>query len=312
MEWFKAVLQQLPTAATNPLAFVAYVAVVIAWVVVAVKVSTYKVLMSKLDHIPSEDRRNVLEIQMGPMPEHISPKDYLELKKRQYLLFGFLTVCGAVVMLFAMATVRAGNSGNLTVGEETVVKTKADIFDKLYPQYERLRKGEYADPEIQKSVRSKIYDEAPRLADQMLLVSDQQLDFGYEILKYSYATLPLIMAASVSTHSSEKKDWSDQAIISSKKALALLEHAKDMLKNSKDPRGLYKWILEDSAIDRTRYYLAIALAINAKENGDASVSQVLEVLNDITPNYKRMYPPASEDPHLEWALKQLALKEEGR
>jgi hypothetical protein len=106
-----AILKGLATAAINPLAFVAYICAITAWVILRWRVDRNKNLLDKLDGLPEKDRLPAIEREIGTikLKEGLSPEQYLLSRVHLYYFLGFIVLCGVVVILFAISSYRTPN-----------------------------------------------------------------------------------------------------------------------------------------------------------------------------------------------------------
>lgn len=66
-------LKSLPQAAQNPFAFVAYLVVIIAWVIIAWRVKRNRNLLKKIQDFPEKQRRDVILAEMrAAVPPRLS------------------------------------------------------------------------------------------------------------------------------------------------------------------------------------------------------------------------------------------------
>jgi hypothetical protein len=91
-------------AGTNPLALVALLALVAAWLVIALKVRRNHQLLKYLNQLPDKDRLKALQMEMGVVTIRggLSPEQWLKHNMRTYYFFGFAILCLTLVILAAM------------------------------------------------------------------------------------------------------------------------------------------------------------------------------------------------------------------
>ena len=109
MEFLKAALQNIQSAATSPLAFAAYVIVIIAWLVIAWRVQRNKQLLESLQKLPAKDRLSALQQEMGsvPVPPGLTPEQWLKSRTQKYVFSGFALFCLIVIVLIGVSLTRA-------------------------------------------------------------------------------------------------------------------------------------------------------------------------------------------------------------
>jgi hypothetical protein len=211
-----------------------------------------------------------------------------------------LTVCGTVALAATAFAVQARQQeGSRTSEEELVEKLQDQIVGKqsdyhsmfLYPQtaYEQ--------------VAAQLEPAATSLAQQMLAISDARLRDTYQIQKYSYATLALYMAAAAAPKGSrEQIQSSGKAVSCADTALAHLQALSDAARTGNQKLvEKHQWMENDKAVYRTKYWRAVALAINAAAHGEFTAQQVRTALSEIPTSYRNQYPPEA-NPYLKWAL----------
>jgi len=97
-------LRQLKVVATSTYAFVAYIIVAIAWLVISLRVRRNKQLLKHLVEIPKDQRLEALRLEMDTvLPQNITPEQWLKHKDHQYYFLGFAIVCLLFLVTFAIA-----------------------------------------------------------------------------------------------------------------------------------------------------------------------------------------------------------------
>jgi hypothetical protein len=120
----KQALEHLPEAAASPLAFAAYLGVIIAWVIVVWRVKRNKQLLEKIQAFPEEQRHSVLLAEMGsPVPPDFTPESWLRLRQLTYLFYGFISVIIAIVVVVVIALNRKPVAAEITVHTVRVTVT---------------------------------------------------------------------------------------------------------------------------------------------------------------------------------------------
>jgi len=105
MNFFQHIITALPAVATTWQAAIAYVAVVLAFVVVSSKVTRNKNLLNRLQSLPERDRARVLHMEMGAayLAAGLSPEQWLQKQRQQYYFLGFLVTCALALALVVAA-----------------------------------------------------------------------------------------------------------------------------------------------------------------------------------------------------------------
>jgi len=117
MEKFLSALQ---TAASNPLAYAAYLATVIAWFLIAWKVNRHRALLKRLDLLPEKDRLPAITLEMGAIQvkDGISPEQWLRSRIHNYYFAGFCVLCLTFFSIAALAFYVYSGSASGSIGLE--------------------------------------------------------------------------------------------------------------------------------------------------------------------------------------------------
>jgi hypothetical protein len=103
-EFLSGAFTALPAIATSPLAFVAYIAVVVVWAIISWKVRRSKELLTSLQKFPEKDRLDAWKVEAGiaHLGSGLSPEQWIRSKIQLYYLLGFSIVFICLVMIFAI------------------------------------------------------------------------------------------------------------------------------------------------------------------------------------------------------------------
>lgn len=98
---FDALIKTLPHTAISPEALILYLALIAAWIIVAIKVKRHNNLLKNLEKLPDKDRIKafVTEIHGVQLTKGVTPEDWIRIKKHEYYFLGFLALCAALVIL---------------------------------------------------------------------------------------------------------------------------------------------------------------------------------------------------------------------
>lgn len=137
MGFFQQLLAALPAVATSWQAVVGYVALTAAFVVVSLKVTRNKNLLSKLKSLPEKDRARVLQMEMGTayLSAGLSPEQWLQQQRQRYYFLGFLAGCVLVVALVLAATLTERGPDRKSaekLAQEFLEKLHAGDFNAAY------------------------------------------------------------------------------------------------------------------------------------------------------------------------------------
>jgi hypothetical protein len=150
MEFITQALKALPSVASSPLALVAYIVAVGAWLLIALRVQRHKGLLTNLEKLPSRDRLAALKDEMGvtPLKEGLTAEQYLKSRIHLYYILAFGILCLTVVILFVVASVRS----------EVLSSRTVKIFGKVYQAGDRRigvkNARVYLEREITRSVQT--------------------------------------------------------------------------------------------------------------------------------------------------------------
>lgn len=122
MGFLEKAFAALPGVATSPLAFVAYLAAVIAWAGIAWRVNRNRQLLQHLDKLPEKARLEALRMEMGAvrLKSGLSPEQWIRSRIHLYTFLGFAILALIAVILFTVSAISAkGTVGlDLTLYQE--------------------------------------------------------------------------------------------------------------------------------------------------------------------------------------------------
>ena len=108
----------------EPIGLVAFVGVLVVWLVVGLRSNRFSKLLRGLQSVPESQRRNLLETEMGqPAPPRMTPAQWLRYKQRQSYLIAFLCTLAAVVLLVAIS--EPADGGAMTGGDKREAEKRA-------------------------------------------------------------------------------------------------------------------------------------------------------------------------------------------
>lgn len=97
-------LASIPAAATSPLAFVAYLATLIAWAVIAFRVRTLNEVGRTLETLAEVDRPEALRQALGAVRVgEFTPTEYIKHQISRYVFISFLVACATAVVIAGLA-----------------------------------------------------------------------------------------------------------------------------------------------------------------------------------------------------------------
>lgn len=117
MQFFKAAFSGLPVVASSPSALLAYLVVILAWVVIAWRVNRHKNLLVNLEKLPPHDRLKALQDEMGmvEVASGLSPEQWIRSKVHLYYFLAFAVVFLSFVILFVVGAA-SQMSGTIYIG----------------------------------------------------------------------------------------------------------------------------------------------------------------------------------------------------
>jgi hypothetical protein len=180
-----------------------------------------------------------------------------------------------------------------TAEEKEIFSLQRQILQ-IKESYELMKT---ATPEAKLLAINKI-ESGLRLAVEMLAIKDDKVALHRQVNKYTYAALAYYMVAYVLQDKARKKEYSKIAVECADKSLSLLEQLR-VSAHGKQPTQMiiygYGFSVKDSALDRTKYYKAVAMAINVVAGGEYSASEVKKIWESISTSYRTEFPVNNDD-----------------
>jgi hypothetical protein len=107
MDGFSAFLKAIPSAAASPLALVAYLAAVGAWLAIAWRLKVVQEVSRQLPHLPEHERAGTVRAALNrAVPPNLSPEQFLRGQRDFYVLIGFIAICVVVVVIAGISVWR--------------------------------------------------------------------------------------------------------------------------------------------------------------------------------------------------------------
>lgn len=131
LEFLSAALASIPAAATSRLAFLAYLAALITWSVLAYRVRSLENAKASALHLPEKDRLPFLIQAFGEVRVKVfSAGDYIRLKRQRYVFLAFLAACATGVVIVGLAARDALDRERLTneLIEAALLPPSSDIM----------------------------------------------------------------------------------------------------------------------------------------------------------------------------------------
>lgn len=109
------ILASIPTAATSPLAFVAYLAALATWGLIAFRVKTLNEVRQTLEHLAEADRGEALRQALGAVRVgEFTPTEYIKHQISRYVFIAFLVACATAIIITVLAAREALDRKKLT------------------------------------------------------------------------------------------------------------------------------------------------------------------------------------------------------
>jgi len=106
MTFFSNALNNLPQAATSPLAFAAYLVTIIAAFILSWRVQRNKTLLNHIKSLPVKDRLEAFQAEIGqiPLPPNFGPEHYLQARLQSSYLIALSIICLTILCVFGIST----------------------------------------------------------------------------------------------------------------------------------------------------------------------------------------------------------------
>ncbi len=104
-------LQALPIVASHPLALLGYLAVVIAWLVVALQTRKANKLFDVIKSLPPQQRLKAIELEYRTAPRSgLSAEQWLQSRKMSFIFAGFAITLFTILVLVAFALIPSSDT----------------------------------------------------------------------------------------------------------------------------------------------------------------------------------------------------------
>lgn len=121
-------LRALPSAASSPLAFVAYLCLLLGWAFIALRNKRINSLLKSIEKLPEKDRKPTLVAEMGAViPRSITAEQWLIAQKHQYIFFGYIGSVIAIVAVIAIIVSQPGVVSSPPTPEPSTAIAQSDI-----------------------------------------------------------------------------------------------------------------------------------------------------------------------------------------
>ena len=142
-DFLRSAISAIPKTAQSPLALAAYLAAIAAWVLVAFRVNRNKSLLANLQKLPEGDRLAALRLEMVdiPIPDSVTPKDWLRARNQRYYFWGYVALCVVIILLFAMASFTAAREASVFKNSAEDIRNASKSIENANDPLERERSG---------------------------------------------------------------------------------------------------------------------------------------------------------------------------
>ncbi len=191
-------------------------------------------------------------------------------------------------------------SDSLTPAERQVTQLQRAV-KAVEAEYEKIHV--YTEP-TRSQAAGTLATKLRQTATSMEAVADAELRDTYRIIKNHYllsAQYRRAVAHFILGNNAEVISSSKAAIAAGNKVLTEL----DTLRDTAGLEKKYAWMVADEMKERTQYYLAVALAVNAQAGGTHTHQEARAMLESIPIEYRNQHQPDVTNPHLKWALAQV-------
>lgn len=160
MDFLLKALSAIPAAASHPFSFVAYLFLILAWVVAGRRIKRNKQLLENLEKLPEKDRLSALKAEMGTVSVKtgMTPSEYLSHERQKYIFIAFLSLIAVGLIIFSIAFTQVSK----------IEKSNAELIKILDNREEKLV-GLFDDLLASEKITSSIEFDLIRLSEQTLM-----------------------------------------------------------------------------------------------------------------------------------------------
>ena len=154
----KEFLSALSEVSKSSYSFVAYILLIVAWVVIGLRVKRNGQLLKNLEKLPEKDRLKALELEMGTprLTKGITPEQWLKARNQKYLFLGFafLLILILIIVVLSFNSFSKNKKVDLTVSlftetvttSEPINKEKEAVKKALLELYGKMPEGDLIYP----------------------------------------------------------------------------------------------------------------------------------------------------------------------
>ena len=97
-------LNAIPSAATSPLAFLAYIAALIAWVVIGLNTNRLRVIMPHISSLPKKDQIAAIHAAIGyvAIPTGLTGEEYLRRRIHTFVFSAFMALIAVIAFIIGL------------------------------------------------------------------------------------------------------------------------------------------------------------------------------------------------------------------
>jgi hypothetical protein len=205
-------------------------------------------------------------------------------------------VLGFVGFVLPFLTSSSASFESSHTDEEEHVRQLQHRVAALRADYESLNRYE--------SVRRDVCEQTALLGEELININEDSLNMAYKILRHEYSCYAFVMAASTSTERTSRIAFADKAILACEAALKRVQEAEFRYNDDVEFRYAVDFTKKDHGTDRTRYLLAMGLAIKGRAEGRNDLKQrVSDILKEVSPTFMARVPPQKTQ-ELSWAYEK--------
>ena len=225
-------------------------------------------------------------------PQNPAQKHGFELAKmimKYVFILSLVAICFAGVGYLAPLVLPSltSSTSDLTSAESEASRLQDEVM---------ILKSSWENTEQSPADKVKVLEQSPRLAQQLLAITDGNLRPAWRVLKYEYVLYAYTMAASEAAAGSDgekqtKLDYIQKGLQAAGTAINLIADIKRNYTTSEDYKKAMRYIQDQEVEDRVNYLSAICLCRKADVLRDEKLKlQARELIAKVSPVYLSKYP----------------------
>lgn len=106
-------IHALPSVVASPLAYVAYLAIAAAWLVIGIRTKRLRSLLQNIEKVPLQQRKSLIQNEMQTvLPSSVTAEDWLKARIYNMFFYGFLALLVFVTILIGLMVYSLTQAGN--------------------------------------------------------------------------------------------------------------------------------------------------------------------------------------------------------